>query len=180
MKFIPISVAALLLALAAKPSLAGGKPLYGAGLEGGSSFKLEEVGWCVATFSRIEPYGDFWKHAAPKGLMNKFELTAGTELVPAPTITASGNILAMQYLDRSGSVRPYGEAGIGIIYTEHKREKQGLHVNFNPILGIGLEFLGTDRPYGWAAVRLHHVSNGGLNKDNVGIDSLLAQVGIYF
>jgi len=76
--------------------------------------------------------------------------------------------------------RPYVEGGIGIIYTDFQLWGQGLRVNFNPQIGIGTEFSSGSSGSFFTAVRLHHISNGGLNHDNNGIDTLIILLGRYF
>lgn len=91
-------------------------------------------------------------------------------------------MLALYFLDflRSERFRPYVEAGIGLIYTDFQVKGQGLRINFNPQAGVGTEInLGEGKPW-FAALRLHHFSNGNLYKDNRGVNSVLIQVGRFF
>ena len=72
------------------------------------------------------------------------------------------------------------EGGIGVIYTDFQVEGQGLRFNFNPQLGIGAEFpRESKKPY-FAALRLHHISNAGLDDENRGINSVVFMVGRFF
>ncbi len=94
---------------------------------------------------------------------------------------AAAGIMALYYLDRWGgeSWRPYGEAGIGLIYTDFQVHDQGLRVNFNPRFGVGCEFGGPTRPW-FAALHGHHLSNGHLYRHNRGINSVFFELGRYF
>lgn len=127
-------------------------------------------------------YDAIWPHRAPEALRFKVEANAGATLEHRVRAIVSANMLALYYFDfwRTATLRPYGEAGIGLIYTDFQVNGQGLRINFNPQLGIGAEFdCGSGMPW-FAALRLHHVSNAGLHKDNRGINSLVFQVGFFF
>jgi lipid A 3-O-deacylase len=51
---------------------------------------------------------------------------------------------------------------------------------FNSQLGLGTE--GVTEIFGnfLAALRMHHLSNGGLHHDNRGVNSLILQIGRYY
>jgi lipid A 3-O-deacylase len=127
-------------------------------------------------------YDAVWPHRAPEALRFKVEVNAGTTVESRLRAIVSANMFALYYFDflRTATFRPYGEAGIGLIYTDFQVEGQGLRVNFNPQLGIGTEIESGNGPPWFAALRLHHVSNAGLNHDNRGINSLVFQVGRFF
>jgi lipid A 3-O-deacylase len=127
-------------------------------------------------------YDAVWPHRAPEALRFKVEANAGVTVEPRVRAIVSANMLALYYFDglRTATFRPYGEAGIGLIYTDFQVDGQGLRVNFNPQLGIGAEIERGGGPPWFAALRLHHISNAGLHKDNRGINSLVFQVGFYF
>lgn len=91
-------------------------------------------------------------------------------------------MFALYYLEGFSykSFRPYIEGGIGVIYTDFKVDGQGLRFNFNPQMGIGTEFkVGSDTTF-FTALRLHHISNGGLNHENTGISSVTVSLGRFF
>lgn len=127
-------------------------------------------------------YDAVWPHRAPEALRFKVEANAGATVEPRVRAIVSANMLALYYFDfwRTANLRPYGEAGIGLIYTDFQVKGQGLRVNFNPQLGIGTEIGCGNGPPWFAALRLHHVSNAGLHKDNRGINSVVLQVGFFF
>jgi lipid A 3-O-deacylase len=127
-------------------------------------------------------YDAVWPHRAPEALRFKVEANAGVTVEPRVRAIVSANMLALYYFDglRTATFRPYGEAGIGLIYTDFQVDGQGLRVNFNPQLGIGAEIERGGGPPWFAALQLHHISNAGLHKDNRGINSLVFQVGFYF
>jgi hypothetical protein len=93
----------------------------------------------------------------------------------------SGSLFAVHFLPglATDRLQPYVEAGVGAIYTDFRREGQGLRWNFNPQLGIGTLIHGGGAPW-LVALRLSHVSNAGLAEDNEGINALTLTIGRYF
>ena len=130
----------------------------------------------------IYDYGSAWRmDNCPNTLRFKVEAAIGSTLTPKSDIMASVNMLAVKYpFGLTGKVLPYGEAGIGIIYTQFRVEGQGLHFNFNPLLGLGLELPQQDGKNVFGAIRLHHLSNGELYHENRGVNSVVLQVGRMF
>lgn len=156
---------------------------YGLALDYGYAFDPSpNPTFVMATGFAIYDYGSVWHQAnCPNTLRFKVEGSVGSTVTPSSDLIASVNMLAMKYpLGLGGKVRPYGEAGIGVIYTQFRVEGQGLHFNFNPLLGAGLELPRKDGKNIFGAVRLHHISNGGLDHDNRGINSVVFQVGRVF
>lgn len=127
-------------------------------------------------------YERVWPHRAPEALRFKVEGSAGLSTAPRTRAVVSGNIFALYYLDglRTAALRPYAEAGIGLIYTDFQEKDQGLRLNFNPQAGLGVEIGDDDTSPWFAAIRLHHLSNGELHRDNRGINSLMVQIGKFF
>ncbi len=181
----------LLLALVAVMLMAtaaiGGEEeptLYGVSVSGGNSYTADGgVAWMLMSWTTIFDYDDVMPHHAPEPLRFKTEVTAGMATVPEKRGTVAANILAMYFLEgwRTGWMVPYVEAGTGLIYTDFRRKGQGLRLNFNPVAGIGMVFPpNTDGGKYFAALRLHHVSNGGLDDDNTGINSALLTFGFIY
>jgi len=126
-------------------------------------------------------YDAVWPHRAPEPLRFKLEATAGVTTAPATRAIASTNIFALYYLEglSAGSWVPYGEAGVGLIYTDYRVKGQGLRFNFNPQAGLGVEYRPASGPPWYAAFRLHHLSNGDLYHENRGVNAVLLTVGRY-
>jgi hypothetical protein len=127
-------------------------------------------------------YDKIWPHAAPEALRFKVEFSAGATLKNEKGTILSAGFLALYYLDglARGGLRPYVEGGIGGIFTQWRVDGQGSKVNFNPQIGVGTEFsLGSGPPY-LAALRLHHISNAGLDDDNRGVNSVVFVIGRFF
>lgn len=135
----------------------------------------------LARLSAVYDYGSVWRQDCPNTLRFKVEGAAGSTLTHGSGVMLSVNMLALKYpagLDHR--LRPYLEAGIGLIYTELRVQGQGLHFNFNPVLGAGCELPQPDGKNIFTAVRLYHLSNGGLEHDNRGVNSVALQIGRFF
>ena len=140
-----------------------------------------DVDFVLLSGAALLDYERIWPHRAPEPLRFKVEGSAGLTTAPRTRAVVSANIMALYFLQRweTPTVRPYAEAGIGLIYTDFQVDGQGLRVNFNPQAGVGAELdLGNAGPW-FVAVRAHHVSNGNLYKDNRGINSVVMQIGFF-
>ncbi len=149
------------------------------GLYLGKAYDWSDLDFALASWQALYDYETIWGHRAPEGLGIRLEadlgVATGTEF-SGERLMASGNFLAVYEfgdLQRSQFV-PYVEGGVGLIYTDFQREGQGSRVNFNPILGCGIRNRTT-----FLSLRLHHLSNGGLNEDNRGINSIVLGFGMY-
>ncbi len=149
------------------------------GLYFGSAYDWSDLHFSLASWQALYDYETIWGHRAPEGLGIRLEadlgMATGTEF-SGERLMASGNFLAVYEfgdLQRSQFV-PYVEGGVGLIYTDFQRESQAYRVNFNPILGFGIRNQTT-----FLSLRLHHLSNGGLNDDNRGINSIVLGFGVY-
>lgn len=127
-------------------------------------------------------YDRVWKHKAPESLRFKVEGTAGIADYNKTRLVTSANIFALYYLDffKTEKVKPYVEAGIGIIYTDFQVRGQGSRVNFNPQMGLGAEFETRSDETFFFAVRVHHLSNANLCDENRGVNSVMCMFGFYF
>jgi lipid A 3-O-deacylase len=127
-------------------------------------------------------YDKIWHHWAPDPLRFKVEGTAGTTVSPHTRAMVSVGMMALYYLEFISSERlmPYVEGGIGAIYTDFQVEGQGSRFNFNPQIGIGMEFkVDSGKPY-FTALRLSHISNAGLQDENRGVNSFVWMLGRFF
>lgn len=176
-----LAAAALLLAASASAA-ADPEPLperWGAALSLGQSYgPTGQVRFQAATLLWDRDYAAAWGHRAPAGLRFKLEATAGAAQVPEGRFLGSVNGLAVRTLAPwvTPRLRPYVEAGIGVVYTDFRIPGQGLRWNFNPLFGVGVELPAAGRT-AFVALRGHHVSNGGLHPDNTGINSIVLTAG---
>ena len=142
----------------------------------------QNLSFLLARVFAIYDYGTVWHQDRPAALRFKVEGAAGSTLTPARDLILSANMLALYYpgkLDNS-SLRPYVEGGIGVIYTQFRVQGQGLHFNFNPLLGVGCELVQKDGSNPFAAIRLHHLSNAEIYHENRGVNSVVLQIGRFF
>ncbi len=178
-----------LLALAAPAALAQQAPpqevpdRYGVGLTAGHTVNpVSDIGFLMLTGTALFDYEKVWRHPAPDALRFKVEANVGGSVTPDRDFMASAGMLALYFIDplSSPTLKPYVEAGIGLIYTQHRVDDQGLHFNLNPQIGFGTEFSFADGATYYASLRWHHLSNGGLDHQNSGVDSIVIVIGRYF
>ena len=155
---------------------------YGFALSYGNTFTPDsDIGFWKGTLWAMFDYDKIWGHKAPEALRFKIELTLGSTTRPDYKVIASTGMMALYYLECLSTrfMTPYIEGGIGVIYTDFQVDGQGSRINFNPQAGFGMEFpLGQETLF--TALRWDHISNGGLNKDNQGVDSYVFMIGAYF
>lgn len=143
------------------------------------NFNMSSVRVSVAA---LYDHGQLWDNVNSGNTAFKLEGVTGALFRPEYRTVASVNMLSLYYPDfmNSREVRPYLEAGIGVIYTDYRVDGQAYRHNFNPQIGIGAEVKGESGDTFYVAMRLHHVSNGGISPDNQGVNSLLFQIGKFY
>ena len=133
---------------------------------------------------RLYDYDRIWKHKAPDNLRFKVEGSLGSALLDGndARFIANTGVLALLYLNRleTDLIKPYLEAGIGIIYTDYRVKGQDYRLNFNPQAGIGIEFKRKGKQNRFVSLRMHHISNGGMGSINRGQNSIVFAFGQYF
>ena len=156
----------------------------GLGLTLGHSYDPEPTfGFMQVTGIVQYDYDQIMLHRAPEVLYFKVEGSLGAAGFNGNIrLMTSVNILAQYYLERfnTENLRPYAEAGTGLIYTDFQVEGQGLRLNFNPQAGIGCELRSGKGAVWFTNFRIHHLSNGSLYHENRGINSVSLQAGSYF
>ena len=155
---------------------------YGVALLVGKAYDPDTIGLLLLQSQVLVDYDRIVWHDAPESLRLKLEFNAGSTTDGRHRALLSIDMLALNYLDRlrTGRLRPYAEAGIGLIYTDFQVQDQGSRINFNPQFGVGLEYSLKNGHALTLGFRLHHLSNGNLLKDNRGVNSALFQVGYLF
>jgi len=149
----------------------------------GSSYDPQPTfGFAQLSVMALYDYEQIMPHRAPEALRFKLEASVGLADDSDQKLLASGNFFALYYLDRlaTTTLRPYLEAGVGIVYSDFQVAGQGLRINFNPQAGIGSEWQTSAGRRWYTAVRAYHISNGGLHHDNRGINAVTMQLGVYF
>ena len=139
------------------------------------------------TFVQISGFALFdhaklFRHKAPEALRFKIEGSMGSMTRPEKRLIVSANILSLYYINAltTKTFKPYVEGGIGAIYMDYTVEGQGARFNFNPQLGIGTEINTASGNLFLMALRLYHVSNAGLNKENRGLNAITLHIGRFF
>ncbi len=156
---------------------------YGvAGVFGKTFDPVGDINYLQLTGFVMWDYDRIWRHWAPDPLRFKIEGTAGLTVSPKTRGMASVGMMALYYLDFFSWSRwnPYIEGGIGVIYTDFRVDDQGSRFNFNPQIGIGTEIQADSGPPFFSAIRLSHISNGGLHDDNRGVNSVIIMIGRFF
>ncbi len=149
--------------------------IYDPGLEDGQFFMA--TGLLLLSHKTIPPFPD------SDAFRFKLEVSLGKGSDAAPGFMAAGNFLTLYYIDAlaAKALRPYVEGGVGVIAVEEKWTGQGTRLNFNPLFGIGVEIATScDQRRYFLSGRLFHVSNGGLNKDNRGLNAVVFSTGVFF
>ncbi|PLY02774.1 MAG: acyloxyacyl hydrolase [Desulfuromonas sp.] len=155
---------------------------YGVGLLVGRAYDPERFGMVILQGQMLVDYDRIFWHDAPAQLYLKFEANAGITTDGRDKGLAAVNMLALYYFSEPVQRHwtPYIEAGVGLIYTGFRVEGQGLHFNFNPQAGVGVEFRRGHEQNWTIALRLHHLSNGNLYRDNRGVNSAFLMLGYMF
>ncbi|MDA3915352.1 MAG: acyloxyacyl hydrolase [Deltaproteobacteria bacterium] len=144
----------------------------------------DNICFLQASVFRLYDYDRVWKHKAPDNLRFKVEGAVGSARLDNNDVKliANAGVLALLYLDRfeTDFIKPYLEAGIGVIYTDYRVKGQDYRFNFNPQAGIGIEFKRKGNQNRFILLRMHHISNGGFGSLNRGQNSIVFAFGQYF
>lgn len=160
-------------------------PMTGLSLNLGYTYDpCVNIWFSQATFIKLYDYDQIWPHKAPAALRFKMEGSLGASRLDNSDIrlNAGAAVLALYYLNRfeTGSIKPYVEAGVGLIYTDYRVSGQEYRFNFNPQAGLGMEIKQKNAAPWFFGVRFHHISNGGLGSSNRGQNSVVILAGQYF
>jgi len=151
---------------------------YGVATLIGTTKAPEEIGVNILQAYALFDYERVSGHPAPDDLRFRLEGNLGITNDGYDKTFASLNGLGLFYLGRfARHWRPYGEAGIGIIYTDFRLRGQDYHLNFNPQIGAGLEYAFNDGSAVQIGCRFHHISNASLGDHNRGVDTMLLMLG---
>jgi len=104
------------------------------------------------------------------------ELQSGLTVHQPKRFLASAGMLVRAQIGFSPWLTGYTVAGIGIIYTDFQVQGQGLRINFNPQLGVGVDIY--EKMY--LQFRWNHISNGGIHDNNTGVNHWVLLSGVYF
>jgi len=157
----------------------------GISLNSGYTYDPSDGAWFLQiSLFKLYDYDRVWRHKAPDNLRFKVEGSVGGAFLDDKDVKFIANIgaLALIYLDRfeTDRIKPYLEAGIGVIYTDYRVNGQDYRFNFNPQAGVGIEFKRKGNQNRFISLRMHHISNGGIGSSNRGQNSVVFALGQYF
>ena len=157
----------------------------GISLNSGYTYDPSDGAWFLQiSLFKLYDYDRVWRHKAPDNLRFKVEGSFGGAFLDDKDVRFIANIgaLALIYLDRfeTDRIKPYLEAGIGVIYTDYRVKGQDYRFNFNPQAGVGIEFKRKGNQNRFISLRMHHISNGGIGSSNRGQNSVVFALGQYF
>ena len=149
------------------------------GMYAGTAYDWSHMSFLLFSGQALFDYDAIWPHPAPEGLRLRLEANAGAATgtdFSGERLVASAGFLGVYEFGSPKTSRfvPYVEGGVEGIYTDFQREDQGSRLNFNPVAGIGVR-----SGSGFVVLRIHHVSNAGLNDKNRGINSIVLGFGVY-
>jgi lipid A 3-O-deacylase len=149
----------------------------------GSSYDPKpNLGFVQLSLMVLYDYEQIMPHRAPEPLRFKLEGSLGLADDTERRLLTSVNIFALYYLGdmKNNYFRPYVEAGVGVAYSDFQVDGQGLRFNFNPQAGIGTEWQLQRGQRCYGALRVYHLSNSNLHRDNRGVNAFTFQLGLYF
>jgi opacity protein-like surface antigen len=117
-------------------------------------------------------------------LRGNFELLAEPAVLrmdASHSTTVAGLSAPVRWIFATGPrVRPYLEAGLGVLSGEVDLSRSNCDVNFLVQAGVGAMLFVSDRAALTAAYRYQHISNGDRCSTNIGINSSAVVVGISY
>jgi hypothetical protein len=178
----------LFVLLYQRPVFAGDTPVidvpnrYGVSVVTGNSYDPKNITFVQISGFALFDHEKIFPHKAPEALRFKIEGSLGSMTRPERRLVVSANIFSLYFINMlaTKTFKPYVEGGIGAIYADYRWEGQGARFNFNPQLGIGTEINTRSGNSFLMAVRLYHVSNAGLNKENRGFNAITLHIGRFF
>jgi len=153
---------------------------------GGASIPRSDVRLETVTNFQLLPHlGYFLTGEMGKGaLAGNFEILVEPTLIhldgPNSVTVGGAAILPRWVFAASPRVRPYLEAGAGILGGQIDLPLRNCDVNFILEGGVGVLFFMSERVALTASARFHHVSNADLCSENVGLNSVIGIVGISY
>jgi len=180
--FIATIVAQMLLicppAYAGETGLSKGPVKWGLGICGGENWSPEtsDVDFVSIHLSALFDRDPFFPYRPARGIRWLLEMQTGSTIHQPRRFFTSAGMLVRAQIEPAPWVVAYGLSGIGIIYTDFQVQGQGLRININPQLGVGVDI--KNKIY--LQIRWNHISNGGLHENNTGVNHWVLLTGFYF
>jgi len=153
---------------------------------GGASLPRTEPDIHSVTSYHLLPHlGYFVTDEAGRGVLRgNLEILAEPTLIhldASPSATVAGLAILPRWLFATSSpVRPYLEAGAGIVGGQLRLPQTDCDVNFLLEGGAGAMVFMNDHVALTLGVRMHHISNADLCRENAGINSVVGTVGLSY
>jgi hypothetical protein len=174
-----LTAGALFLALGAAPARADDRPLksgqeeielnFGHGFD--ADTRKERVAVPFHTF--VPGYGKF---ISPRREI-LFELPIGFYYTPEDAVSVGFDVLLRQHFARFGRLSPFFEIGGGGLWTDLNDGNLGGTLQFILNAGLGFRYVLSRQDSLTVSGRFHHLSNGGLNSPNRGLNDVVVLVG---
>lgn len=156
---------------------------YAIGIVCGNTYKPhDDIRFLQLSAFALVGCDTLWPCLKPSPLHFKVECHAGTTVHERYRTMVSAGLMIVLYLGETDRARfrPYVEGGSHVIYDDFQIPGQGLRVNFNPQGGVGAEFdLGNAGTF-YTTLRIQHISNASIHRENAGIDSIALIFGRFF
>ena len=153
---------------------------------GGASLPKDNLDLETVTTVHVIPHVGYFVTDAigPGALRGNLEILLEPTLIhldATPSATVAGvAILPRWVFDASARVRPYLEAGAGIVGGQVDLRQTNCDVNFLLQAGVGAMIFMTDRAALTIGARLHHMSNADICSQNEGMNSIIGVVGFTY
>lgn len=139
-------------------------PYWGLSLWNPASRWFEEYG--ILALWMIEPWVAYVNDDNGRHQTESFEIGA--------------NALFVRLVFGEHTLRPFMEAGEGVVYTDLRKQDLGTRLQFTSTIGGGLEYdIRPDMAVGFQT-RFRHMSNAGMASSNPGINTVFGLFGITF
>ncbi len=115
-----------------------------------------------------DPIGEGWRRGTVEGIIEG----AFSHVHKGQSNYAAGvnGLIRYNFLPDSESIRPFAQGGLGVMHTNLEMEKFGSKFNFCHNVGLGLQYFFNARDAFTFEWRYFHLSNGGLDDDNDGLN----------
>jgi lipid A 3-O-deacylase len=165
-------------AYAKETGLSRGPVKWGLGICGGENWSPDtsNVDLISIHVSALFDRDPFFPYKPARRIRWLLEMQTGSTIHQPRRFFTSAGMLVRAQIEPAPWAITYALAGIGIIYTDFQVKGQGLRINFNPQLGVGMDI----KNKFYFQIRWNHISNGGLHKDNTGVNHWVVLTGIYF
>jgi hypothetical protein len=127
----------------------------------------------VSFLTIIPRFGKF--QTARREILLEFPFTVFTQ--PDTRFAVGATAMLRQHFRRRGKWVPFAEAGSGFVFTNLRIPELSGSFQFSPQIGLGIRYSRSATSSLTIAARWYHLSNAGLRKPNIGLNTGLVTVG---